>query len=191
MGGKEHSHKKLYWICGSCSAISTLISLCAIAIATSRVGKTEFDPSGFYGWVTAALSLLVAVLVVFLAFNYFYQEEKLKKIIDERAVDIINENNIEAKRYIDSIQVTNYWNTVIVNLKNKQMDEAKINLEMTIAFLKSTKDETQFKMSRCITRELCCKHLAFTEKERNSLLDCIYELGNVDARDWLIDYFRV
>lgn len=191
MKEKKHSHNILYWTCVPCCVISSSLSIWAIAATNYRVENIGYDPSGFYGWVTAALSLLVAVLVVFLAFNYFYQEEKLKTIIDERAADIINENNIEAKRYIDSIQVTNYWNAVSINVKNKQMDEAKINLEMTIAFLKSTKDENQFKMSRSITRSLFLEHLSFTEKERNSLLDCIYELSNIDARDWLINYFRV
>lgn len=78
-----HSHKKIYWIFGSCCVISILISICAIAIATSRVGKTEFDPNGFYGWTVAVLSFLVTILIGWQIFNYLSFQQYLNSKIKE------------------------------------------------------------------------------------------------------------
>lgn len=58
---------------------SILLSISAIAIANARIGKVEYDPNGFYGWVCACLGLIITILMAWQIFNIISIDKKIEK----------------------------------------------------------------------------------------------------------------
>lgn len=79
--------KFVFWSCTICGIISIPLSIVAIAIATARIGATEFDPNGFYGWIVAVLSLLVTILIGWQIFNWMGIKDDVT-IVRERMDDL-------------------------------------------------------------------------------------------------------
>ncbi len=85
------------------SLIAIVISILSICAVSLRWMPFTFDSLGFFGWATAALSVLVVVLIGFQVWQVFSFENRLKKQKDE--IQEYMSDSIESELYLLNVKI--------------------------------------------------------------------------------------
>lgn len=75
-------HKTTNWIIAILCITSIIISILALSISNYRVNNVDlsFDSHGFYGWVVASMSLIIAILIGWNIYKAIEVDEKIHNL---------------------------------------------------------------------------------------------------------------
>ena len=198
-----YRYKFVFWVCTICGIVSIPLSIAAIAISTARIGTTEFDPNGFYGWIVAILSLLVTILIGWQIFNWMGIKDDVvivKKRMEELDGKIEQvDKQITKTKSMELNQIINlssgYENTIYSGTRvysNSEIEALIYNRSSSDIFVISfevynnTIDEKQLLSRKLINTTI--KGKGFLESERYTKESIYFKFRAVPVIVWTFEY---